>query len=55
LEGLRKNKKNLSEKEKNVRGVAKDTTFNMGNKSGFIFKTTKVPRQFPLVFLVRIG
>jgi hypothetical protein len=40
-----------------VGGVAIDTTFNGGYKFEFKFKftATKVPRQCPLVLLVKVG
>jgi hypothetical protein len=40
-----------------VGGVAIDTTFNGGHKFEFKFKfaATKVPRQCPLVLLVKVG
>jgi hypothetical protein len=42
------------EREEKVEGVAIGTTFN-GREHKFTFAATKVPRQCPLVLLVKVG
>jgi hypothetical protein len=43
------------EREEKVGGVAIDTTFNGRGGHKFRFAATKVPRQCPLVLLVKVG